>query len=309
MDRSQMPLDLTLIIIDLATYGDRQTSLCLTLVSKEVQGMADRALFHDIYIDDDIHPQTSQMLQTMLSPSCSSPRFLRARKYVQSVRAPAKRWIGSIVLEQVFRRCPNLRTVVSSDNNRPVIYSWLAITPPPSFKTLGFTAPWNMDGWSNQPIFKTITHLVIEEEILLLHDSRVRVMGHLTHIFLGCSRSSVPPWTMVTLLTQLQLYLVFLGFSHRGMTNDEFYSTIAESEFSDIQQGKVDNRFVIVVPHQHSMWAGSQTCGGFLVAPEWRMDFGWGVYPTHFKDRKPLYDWIQSSWTEGERIVRARSIL
>ncbi|KAH8813519.1 hypothetical protein DL96DRAFT_1685336 [Flagelloscypha sp. PMI_526] len=305
MDWSKTPLDLIVAIIDFAARQDKQTNLCLTHVSTEVQDIADRVLFRDIYLG--IDPQTGRMLRRMLSSACSSPRFLRARAYIRSVRAPAGRGISSDLLGLVFHHCPNLQCLVSSGSESAEV----SLNPPTSFKTLGFTLLQDMDNWIKQPFFWRITHLVIEENIFVVdHHFRALGMSRLTHIYLGCNKSSAPPWKVVPLPSQLQLCLVFLGFSRRGMTDERFYSVIAQSRFSDIQQGKVDNRFIPVVPYRHSMWAGSQTSRGFLVAPDWGMSESlWGMYPTNMVDRKLLYDWLPLAWTEGERVVKAKEYL
>ncbi|KAH8798425.1 hypothetical protein DL96DRAFT_1639380 [Flagelloscypha sp. PMI_526] len=228
----------------------------------------------------------------------ASPRLLRNMAYITSITIPEDDdAINLKTLKIILQRCINLRTLVSGD----LPESAFGITPPSSLKALGF-----MDDLSASPLhdtevfplFRGITHAVIETNEF--NCGHVQASG-LTHVYTGCYSTRAPPWT-APLLPQLQLYLVYFQ-PFMPKTGADFYTKISESQFDDIQyRGKVDRRFVLVVHPSRAMWPGRETCGGFLVAPDWEAGM-----PMTKSSRKKLYSWLEDeAWTEGEKIVKQR---
>ncbi|KAH8813427.1 hypothetical protein DL96DRAFT_1821224 [Flagelloscypha sp. PMI_526] len=302
-----LPFDLTFSVFTVAARMDKRTLLSLTFVSKEIQSIGDRVLFEDIIIGKS--RKTSQILKRMFASDRCSPRLLRAREYIRSLRAPSDHEIPSDLLDNALHYCINLRLLVTKDISRRSAF-WIA--PPSGLHTLGLTSADGqrtfIDNFLSVELFCRITHLVIEE----LNWVDIRPLLHapnLTHIFLGCTTRSIPPWNDSTSLPpQLRLCLVYLGFSEMYMTDSGYHKLIADSLFSDIQDGTVDERIVPVVRHQRSNWPGSSTCRGFLVCPQtFSEPYRDSLYAFDFTDRKVIYDWLEDAWNLGEEIVKQRT--
>ncbi|KAH8813430.1 hypothetical protein DL96DRAFT_1821226 [Flagelloscypha sp. PMI_526] len=308
---SELPFDLIFAIFAVAARTNKRTPLSLTFVTKEIQSVGDRVLFKDILVGTS--RKTSQMLKSMFTYSCPSQRLLRAREYIRSLRALSDREIASNVLDNALRYCINLRLVVTKDITLSPAF-W--ITSPPGLHTLGLTSVHGhrtfIVNFSSAALFCRITHLVIEE----LDVVDIRPLLHapnLTHLFLGCTSRSIPPWdNSSSLPPQIRLCLVYLGFYQTYMTDSVYHKLIANSPFSDIQDGIVNHLFVPVTRHRFSNWPGSNTCRGFLVAPD-----NWGepchsainyftLYATGFTDRKAIYNWLEDARDFGEEIVKRR---
>ncbi|KAH8813496.1 hypothetical protein DL96DRAFT_1626172, partial [Flagelloscypha sp. PMI_526] len=300
MPWSDLPFDLAFVIVSLAARQDDLTVLALTLVSNEFQDIADRVLFWDIYFRR--RRLTTRMLKNMFSHYCSA-RLVRARAYVTSIRAPAYHDLEINLLEGALRHCVNLRILVS----RNFLESALWITPPPKLKTVGTTYNnvlsrfWPPGSAQVYPLLYGITHLVVGQSIYA-RDTLYPLGSRLTHLSVGFYSYNIPPWT-VPFPQHLQLYLVHLKFSRHPATDEDFHSIVSRSQFADIQhEGRVDGRFVVVVPFSHAKWPGSKTCGGYLVAPDW--DTG---NPSINSSEKMLYDWLEDgAWTAGDKIVEQR---
>ncbi|KAH8813428.1 hypothetical protein DL96DRAFT_1685272 [Flagelloscypha sp. PMI_526] len=292
---SQLPFDLISTIITAAARLDEQTAMALTLVSKETQDIADRILFNNIYFRE---RNNSDFLDRIFLSQ--SPRLIRARLYITSVRAPKYDKIKGDTLKTILNHGINLRTLVAGDLSNAAF----SIQTPPNLTTLGvpnefalrFFWPQDSSDTENHPLFSGITHLVVEDSY-----KAVRVhMSNLTHVFVGCRPASRPPWTH-PLPPNLQLYLVYLP-SYCFTMGVDFSPILSQSQFADIQyQKRVDKRFVLVVPRANVMWPGRETCGGFVVAPDWN---GGRLVPE--SSRTNLYDWVGKAWTEGEKIVEKR---
>ncbi|KAH8813442.1 hypothetical protein DL96DRAFT_519856 [Flagelloscypha sp. PMI_526] len=296
-----LPFELIIAIVGLAARQDGQTAVALTLVSNEIQVIADRILFCDIYFRNHQAQQTRDMLEIMFSPFCS-PRLLRAGAFVSSFRVQyqADDALNSKTLENVLRYCTNLQTFVP----RSLLEPCYAIVPASSLNTLGITHDWDASVWkikgSHQvPLFRGITHVIVETVGMGMSIFKT---SNLTHLFLQVYRRSAPPWTIHPLPPRLKLCLVYFKVETRK--EDEMYDAIvSESSWADIQHhGRVDRRFVFVVPYSHATWPGSKTCGGFLVAPDWDV-----LDPLSETSRTTFYNWFkEDAWIEGENIVKQR---
>ncbi|KAH8822375.1 hypothetical protein DL96DRAFT_1620854 [Flagelloscypha sp. PMI_526] len=290
MSPPELPFELVAIIVSLAAREDQQTGVALTLVSSEIQAIADAFLFQDVYFRK--HQDTTNMLKAMASTSCSS-RLVRARAHVASIRQYPYGKFDRDVLEGVLRNCPNLQILAARALPRPA----LTIPLPSGLKTLAVTVDSVLhDMWpplepQEHPFFRSITHLIVERTKGSFHLQK----SSLTHLFMGCMSQATPPWILPP-PPHLQLALVYF-------MPEDFDNIVLKPSFMAIQyQGKVDKRFVLVVPPSYETWARTNTSSGFLVAPDWDSSY----YPMEW-DRTMLYDWLkEEAWNEGEKIVRRR---
>ncbi|KAH8796204.1 hypothetical protein DL96DRAFT_1644530 [Flagelloscypha sp. PMI_526] len=307
MSCSELPLELVLLILALAARLDKETQLSLTYVSKEIQDIGDRVLYEDIFVG---YTKTYKMLKQMLMNSCTNPRLLRARRYITSFRTDA--YLGTKTLDNLFIHCTNLRLFAMMDVGRK---SPIRAEPPSSLRTIGIRQLWDPEVFVSEfrttVLFRNVTRLVIEQ----IDYGDLRPLFHasnLTHLFLGCTLKSLPPWRSGRQMfpPRLRLCLVYLGFIKDPISDLHYYNLISRSSFSEIQEGLTDNRFVPVVLYRHSRWRGRSTCRGFLVGPDCPPGPGisgnWTPYAVRFEDRKPIYDWLKSAWGEGEEIVSRR---
>ncbi|KAH8813390.1 hypothetical protein DL96DRAFT_1625951 [Flagelloscypha sp. PMI_526] len=219
MSYPEIPLELVLATLTLAAQIDKQTRLSLTYVSKEVQNIGDRMLYDDIFVGYKHGRKTTHMLKQMLSRSCMNPRFLRARHYITSFRSAIE--LGNNLLENLLIHCTILRLLVIPDIHRK---STLRIEPASTLRTIGFERVYEsaafVSRFQKAVLFRGVTHLVIEQ----IDGGDIRPLLHasnLTHLFLGCTLRSIPPWRSVTNIfpSRLRLCLVYLGFIEDPISN------------------------------------------------------------------------------------------
>ncbi|KAH8813431.1 hypothetical protein DL96DRAFT_1716342 [Flagelloscypha sp. PMI_526] len=291
---SQLPFDLIVAILVTAAYLEDKTAIALTLVSKETQIIADRILFSNIYFRE---RNNKKLLDAIFSSQ--SPRLVRARSYIRSIRAPKYDTIEGDTLKSILHHCVNLRTLVAGHLSKAA-YS---IPTPPNLTTLGlpndfaliYFWPPNISHSKKHALFLGITHLVVEDSYW-----PVRIQtSNLTHVFVGYRPASTPPWTC-PLPPNLQVYLIYLPSSCFS-TDADIGPILSHSPFADIQyEGRVDKRFVLVVPRSNVTWPGRETCLGFVVAPDWNRR-------VPESSRNNLYNWLEEAWAEGEKIIQRRA--
>ncbi|KAH8794206.1 hypothetical protein DL96DRAFT_1724480 [Flagelloscypha sp. PMI_526] len=125
---SQLPFDIIVAILVTAANLEDKTAIALTLVSKETQNIADRILFSNIYFRE---RNNKKLLDGILSSQ--SPRLVRARSYIRSIRAPKYDTIEADTLKSILHHCVNLRTLVAGHLSKAA-YS---IPTPSNLTTLG----------------------------------------------------------------------------------------------------------------------------------------------------------------------------
>ncbi|KAH8813438.1 hypothetical protein DL96DRAFT_1626046 [Flagelloscypha sp. PMI_526] len=299
MTWDKLPLELVLIVVHFAACLDGSTAVALTMVSNKIQAIADRALFDDFYFREYRREQTHRLLKMMFSSSCSL-RLLRARGYITLFRTHAREVINVDLLKVVLNHCPNLRTFVT---NR-IHDSYFSIPAPSSLDTIGIIGDFELyfgpvdQSW-NYRFVRGITRVIVENP----GAGMSRFQGSsLTHIFLSLRPAHAPPWTVHPLPVNLQLCLVYMWFETE-ISDRWLHELISDSALADIQhQGRVDKRFVLVVPHSNAQWPGRKTRGEHLVAPDW------GIHRSMSEGSRAIfYKWVnEDAWAKGEKIVQQR---
>ncbi|KAH8832186.1 hypothetical protein DL96DRAFT_1553356 [Flagelloscypha sp. PMI_526] len=181
------PNELLISILEFAAEISTSTLLALTMVSHAVQKMVDPVLFKDIHIGR--KHESTLMLKKMVSDSCS-PRFLRARGYIVTIRIT----------------CPGIIHTNA--------WNWV---PPSRLRVLTFGSSRGFD-WEAVnfigPLAQQIAHIsfgfILGEHLRLFPRFQ-----NLTHLFLKYDKSiwdkAVIPWDiLIPDAPQLELVLIHL---------------------------------------------------------------------------------------------------
>ncbi|KAH8833112.1 hypothetical protein DL96DRAFT_1584817, partial [Flagelloscypha sp. PMI_526] len=228
-----LPLDLAQSIIDFACFEDRNTTMTVSLVSKQMRQWSDDHLWRDITFHYNQTQQANRLVETL-----TYPNFLASAqaKHIQTLAFP----VMPANSKKIFA-LPNLRTlVISASGSLPPLEGVSC----PSIQHLSCVLEPSFYG-SDPPVFPSLTHLNVLSPLDWKSRwwegdwSGFRNLSSLTHLNLDLS--TLPQGDCLTFLKSLtvslpnSLQVAIVCF--RGGQKDPIFDTV--------RMGRMDTRMVV----------------------------------------------------------------